>query len=110
MIANIATMSQGFLNLKLRKSGNGFQLEINRIEQRNELLLLIEDMNKHVGNDELGVVGNHSKISSGGELIRGIEEQAQGMLGGRGGEQNFTRANYICPSGKIVTKTNRKKK
>ena len=46
--------------------------EINSIQKRKEHLLIIGDMNKHIGNDELGVAGNHPKISSGGELIRGF--------------------------------------
>ena len=46
--------------------------EIFKIEMRGEMLLLIGDLNKHVGNDELGIVGNHAKISFGGELLRGF--------------------------------------
>ena len=46
--------------------------EIKKIEHRNELVLLIGDMNKHIGCDELGVKGSHSKISFGGELVRGF--------------------------------------
>ena len=33
--------------------------EIMKITRRNELLLIIGDLNKHIGNDELGVTGNH---------------------------------------------------
>ena len=44
--------------------------EIMKITRRNELLLIIGDINKHIGNDELGVTGNHQKISPGGKLIR----------------------------------------
>ena len=36
------------------------------------MLLIIGDFNKHIGNDEFGVAGNHSKISYGGELLRGL--------------------------------------
>ena len=46
--------------------------EICKIERRKELILILGDMNKHIGNDDLGVSGNHSKISSGGELLRGF--------------------------------------
>ena len=38
------------------------------------------DLNKHIGNDELGVKDNHSKISFGGKCIRDL------LSGG----------NYIC--------------
>ena len=43
--------------------------EIYKIEARNEAVLMIGDLNKHVGNDELGILNNHEKISHGGELI-----------------------------------------
>ena len=44
--------------------------EIKKIETRNEFVLVLGDMNKHIGNDHLGVYGNHDKISPGGQLIR----------------------------------------
>ena len=46
--------------------------EIYQIEMRGEMLILIGDLNKHTGNDELGINNNHSKISFGGELLRGF--------------------------------------
>ena len=39
---------------------------------RGELCLLCGDLNKHVGNDELGIAGNHPDISPGGRLLRGL--------------------------------------
>ena len=33
-------------------------------------MIIIGDCNKHVGNDEYGIKGNHDKISRGGKLIR----------------------------------------
>ena len=45
--------------------------EIKNIERRNELILILGDVNKHIGNDELGKEGNQRKISYDGELIRG---------------------------------------
>ena len=47
-------------------------LEIKKIENRNELLLIIGDLNKKIGNDAYGVKGNHNKISFGGELVRSL--------------------------------------
>ena len=44
--------------------------EIKKIEHINELVLIIGDMNKHIGCDDLGVKGSHPKISFGGELLR----------------------------------------
>ena len=43
--------------------------EIIKIENRNEMCILIGDFNKHIGNGENGVEGNHSKTTFGGELI-----------------------------------------
>jgi hypothetical protein len=37
--------------------------EIKKIEHRNELVLIIGDMTKHIGCDDLGVKGSHPKIS-----------------------------------------------
>ena len=46
--------------------------EIVKIEQRNEACIVIGDLNKHIGNDDLGVRDNHPKISFGGELVRSL--------------------------------------
>ena len=45
--------------------------EMEEIRARGELCLLCGDLNKHVGNDELGIPGNHPDISPGGRLLRG---------------------------------------
>ena len=47
-------------------------IEIKKIEKRNELILIIGDLNKKIGNDAFGVKGNHDKISFGGELVRSL--------------------------------------
>ena len=39
--------------------------EIGKIEGRKENMILVGDMNKHIGDDELGVPSNHAKISRG---------------------------------------------
>ena len=46
--------------------------EIYQIEKRNEDIILIGDLNKHIGCDELGVENNHPKISFGGQLLRAL--------------------------------------
>ena len=46
------------------------QKEMEDIRARKEFCLLTGDLNKLVGNDELGVPGNHAEISVGGQLLR----------------------------------------
>ena len=46
--------------------------EVKKIEQRNELMLIIGDLNKKIGNDAFGVKDNHATITPGGELVRGL--------------------------------------
>ena len=46
--------------------------EIVKIEIRKEACIIVGDMNKHIGNDELGVRNNHPKITFGGELVRSL--------------------------------------
>ena len=43
--------------------------ELARIEKAEEAVILIGDMNKHVGNGEYGVKENITKVSNGGKLI-----------------------------------------
>ena len=43
--------------------------KIARIEASNELVVLIGDMNKHLGNGIYGIRGNIDKVSFGGKLI-----------------------------------------
>ena len=46
--------------------------EMEAVRARGEFCLLAGDMNKLVGCDEAGVPGNHSEISPGGHLLRGL--------------------------------------
>ena len=46
--------------------------EVKKIEQRNELVLIIGDLNKKIGNNAFGVKDNHATITPGGELVRGL--------------------------------------
>ena len=72
--------------------------EINRIEARNEVALIVGDLNRAVGNDHLGVRGNKPKVRSGGQLIRDLVSTGEYVLMNnlsltRGGP--WTR---VCPS------------
>jgi hypothetical protein len=44
--------------------------ELDKIKGRGEECIFLGDLNKLIGNDELGVHGNHSEISFGGKLVR----------------------------------------
>ena len=46
--------------------------EIVKIEKRKEGCIILGDLNKHIGSDDLGVKNNHPKISFGGELVRAL--------------------------------------
>ena len=47
---------------------------------RGESLIVLGDLNKHIGSDHLGVVGNHEKISYGGTLVRDLIEAGDLIL------------------------------
>ena len=59
-----------------------------RIESCGEGILIVGDMNRAVGSDELGVSGNHSKVSHGGQLIRDMVQ-----------ENNYVTLNNIATGG-----------
>ena len=44
--------------------------DINDITDRGEAYLIMGDLNRAVGADEWGVVGNHDKVSYGGQMVR----------------------------------------
>ena len=46
--------------------------EMEEIRAKGEFCLLTGDLNKLVGNDELGVPGNNSEVSPGGRLLRSL--------------------------------------
>ena len=54
--------------------------ELETILSRGEHCLLVGDLNKHVGNDDLGVEGNHDFISPGGRLVRDMVESGDWFL------------------------------
>ena len=42
------------------------------MEARKEHVIIASDMNRKIGNDELGVAGNNPEISYGGSLVRDL--------------------------------------
>ena len=57
---------------KVLKGWTEILKELSSIEERNEVALLVGDMNRAIGNDELGVRGNSRKVSYGGQLVRDL--------------------------------------
>ena len=51
--------------------------EIVKIESRKEACIILGDLNKHIGNDDLGVRNNHPKITFGGEFVRAMLEDGE---------------------------------
>ena len=54
--------------------------DITQIKEREEGLVLIGDMNRAIGNNILGVIGNHPAVSYGGGLIRELLEDKEYVL------------------------------
>ena len=49
--------------------------DLGAILARGEALLILGDMNISVGSDELGVSGNHDRVSYGGQLVRNFMKE-----------------------------------
>ena len=45
-------------------------VELKKIEERHEYIIIASDLNRKVGNDNLGIEGNSDEISYGGSLVR----------------------------------------
>ena len=54
--------------------------DLKDIESRNESTILIGDLNRAIGADQLGVKGNKPKISKGGKLVRELLEEGEYVL------------------------------
>ena len=54
---------------EIKERWNRILTHIIKIKQRKEHLILLGDWNKHVGNDEWGIKGNHEKVSVGGKSV-----------------------------------------
>ena len=46
--------------------------DIEEIESRNEAVMIMGDMNRAIGNGDLGIKDNKDKISKGGKMIRDL--------------------------------------
>ena len=54
--------------------------DLDRIKMKGEFCLIARDFNKKVGNDELGVRGNHPEVTFGGELVRELVASEEFIL------------------------------
>ena len=54
--------------------------DVDLILQRKEGVILIRDFNVSLGNNELGMKGNHGKVSYRGKLIREMLEEKEMFL------------------------------
>ena len=61
-------------NDEIEKSWLRLMKEVEEIENRNEAVIMLGDMNRHVGNGDYGVKGNKDKISFGGQMIRNLKK------------------------------------
>ena len=53
---------------------------IQSVLSKGESLIIFGDLNRHIGSDNLGVYGNHDKISYGGTLVRDLIEDGDLIL------------------------------
>ena len=56
------------------------KLELDRIRRAKEGCILIGDLNKKIGADKLGVIGNKPSVSYGGHLVRALVESGDYFL------------------------------
>ena len=54
--------------------------EVKAIQERGEGILMIGDMNRHIGCGEYGVAGNSYEVSYGGKLIRELLQTDEFVL------------------------------
>ena len=72
-IVNIyGTQESRSSNDEIEKSWYRLMKDVKDIEARNEDVIIIGDMNRHVGTEEHGIKGNKNYISHGGQLIRNL--------------------------------------
>ena len=65
---------------KVVEKWNRIRKDLDRIKMKGEFCLIVGDFNKKVGNDDLGVEGNHPEISFGGKLVRNLLGSGQYIL------------------------------
>ena len=67
-------------NDEIEKSWYRLMKDVKDIEARNESVIIIGDMNRHIGNGEYGIKGNKNLISHGGQLIRDLIQDKRYIL------------------------------
>ena len=72
-IVNIyGTQESRSTNDEIEKTWYRLMKDVKDIESRNEAVIIIGDMNRHVGTGEHGINGNKNFVSNGGQLIRNL--------------------------------------
>ena len=56
----------------INESWQRILLDLKKIEMRKEHVIIASDINRKLGNDDLGIVGNNSDVSFGGALVRDL--------------------------------------
>ena len=54
--------------------------DLDDIVKRGEAFLIMGDMNRAIGSDKWGIVGNHDKVSYGGHLVRDMVKERNGVI------------------------------
>ena len=67
-------------NEEIQERFERLKYELDRIRRDKEGLILIGDLNKKIGSDNLGVKGNNPKVSYGGNLVRSLVESGEYFL------------------------------
>ena len=52
-----------------------YELEKEYVKWMEANVMIIGDINAHIGNDESGIEGNHSNVSNGGRILRNLAER-----------------------------------
>ena len=63
---------------------------------KGESLVVMGDLNRHIGSDHLGVNGNHDKISFGGSLVRDLIDTGDVILVNNWSERSACAALRRC--------------
>ena len=65
---------------RILESWGRIKKELCEIELRGEAVLIMGDLNRALGSDELGIPGNKARVSHGGALVRGLLEDGEYFL------------------------------
>ena len=101
-IVNIYGEQEGRTNKEeVRAKWGRLLKELEEVRSRGDHCLLVGDMNKHVGNDHLGIPGNHPDVSHGGRWSADQGPCGIGQLGvgeRNGGEGEGGALHQVRPS------------